>query len=99
MNKLTLHELGQGSYAKVYKAFWRGTAVAAKVLPAKEPSVYRFVLFIMPRCTMVHSCVGPSVHWFLSLSVPVCQISHIFVRNGFKVLKIGQHVIIDILMR
>ncbi|XP_064389956.1 uncharacterized protein LOC135337876 isoform X3 [Halichondria panicea] len=34
MKKLTLHcEIGQGSFAKVYKAFWRGTAVAAKVIP------------------------------------------------------------------
>ena len=55
---------------------------------------------IMPRCTMhrrhtvVRSCVGPSVPRF-----PVCQISHIFVSDGFKVLKIGQYVIIDILMR
>ena len=55
VNKLTLHnELGQGSFAKVYKAFWRGTKVAAKVFPvakadksiAKKLSVYKFVLFI-----------------------------------------------------
>ena len=52
--KLDLHcELEQGSFAKVYKAFWRGTVVAAKVIPAarsaaksieKELSVYRYWL-------------------------------------------------------
>ncbi len=51
MRKLTFNdEIGQGSFAKVYKAFWRGTVVAAKVIPIsmstktieKELSVYRY---------------------------------------------------------
>lgn len=53
MKKLTLHcEIGQGSFAKVYKAFWRGTAVAAKVIPIsvstkaieKELLAYRYTI-------------------------------------------------------
>ena len=57
----------------------------------------------MPRCTMqrrhtvVRSCVGLSVPRFLGFSV--CQILHIFMSDGFKVLKISQYVIVDILVR
>ena len=57
----------------------------------------------MPQCTVhrrhtvVRSCVGFSVCQFLGLLV--CQILPIFVSDGFKVLKISQYVIIDILVR
>ena len=50
--------------------------------------------FIMPRCTVhprhtvVRSCVGLSVHRFLSLSVR--QILPIFVSGELQVLKVGQ---------
>ena len=49
----------------------------------------------MPRCTVhrrhtvVRSCVGSSVPWFLGFSV--CQILHIFVSGELQVLKVGQY--------
>ena len=58
---------------------------------------------IMPRCTVhrrhtvVRSCVGFSVSWFLGFSV--CQILHIFVSDEFQVLKVGQYAKNDILVR